>query len=102
MILHCVFCNFLDDTSIGARSALLTELSEFAKGLDGVLAFDHGANLDFEHKSPDHSDGFIVRFENRASLAVYADHPDHKAFGARLCAMCNGGADGIVVYDIAC
>ncbi len=100
MILHCVFCSFRDDVSQEQRRDILEQLAVFSTGLDGVMAFDHGANHDFENKSPDHGAGFVIRFRDKQALEAYAEHPTHEQLGGRLCELCNGGADGIVVYDL--
>lgn len=68
--------------------------------LPGLLGFSHGPNLDAEGKSPDYAYGFIVRFADRAALDIYATDPDHRAFGARLVALCRGGGAGIFVADL--
>ncbi len=102
MILHCVFCDFQPDAGQAARHAVLSELATFGQTLDGVLGFDFGPNADFEGKSPQVTDGFVIRFADRQALATYADHPTHKALGARLCELCVGGADGIMVVDLVC
>ncbi|MFA8387379.1 MAG: Dabb family protein [Pelagibaca sp.] len=100
MILHCVFCAFRADTNTEMRHAILSDLERFSLALDGVLGFDHGPNGDFEGKSQQVTDGFVIRFRDRAALAVYADHPTHKSLGARLCDLCDGGAAGIMVVDL--
>lgn len=100
MILHCVFCAVRPDVEPGAIHSVCDQLQTFATGLPGVLGFDHGPNIDVEAKSPDHPYGFVIRFADRASLDVYASHPQHIALGADLCALCVGGGDGIVVYDL--
>lgn len=102
MILHCVFCTFRTDASQEQRQAILSDLARFSLALDGVLGFDHGPNADFEGKSPNVTDGFVIRFADRLALATYADHPTHKALGARLCDLCEGGAGGIMVMDLVC
>lgn len=100
MLLHCVFCHFDPSAAPAARMALLEELAVFSRGLDGVEAFDYGPNLDYENKSPNHSEGFVIRFRDRAAHLAYDAHPRHQELGARLCAMCVGGAAGVVVYDL--
>jgi hypothetical protein len=100
MILHCVFCTFRGDATSDQRHTILTELSAFSLGLDGVLAFDFGPNRDFECKSPGITDGFVIRFRDRAALRHYGDHPIHKRLGRALCDLCEGGADGIMVVDL--
>lgn len=100
MILHCVFCHFRGDATAAQRAEILHELSVFAKGLPGVLAFEFGPNRDFERKSPAYGEGFVVRFQDRAALEHYAVHPSHQALGQRLCGLCEGGGDGIIVFDL--
>ncbi len=100
MILHCVFCNFKGVATQAQRNSVLSELADFALLLDGVLAFDFGPNRDFEGKSQGYSDGFVIRFADRAALETYAAHPTHIALGGRLCDICVGGADGITVFDL--
>ncbi|QMU58211.1 MAG: Dabb family protein [Boseongicola sp.] len=100
MILHCVFCNFRDEAPMLERIAVLQELAEFSRTLDGVVAFEFGPNLDFELKSPEYSDGFVIRFADITAAETYAGHPTHQALGMRLVGLCKGGADGIMVYDL--
>lgn len=100
MILHCVFCEVRPDADRAECHAVLSDLAQFSHTLDGVLGFDHGPNADYEGKSPQVTDGFVIRFRDREALAHYADHPTHKALGARLCDLCEGGADGIMVVDL--
>ncbi|UWR91217.1 Dabb family protein [Phaeobacter inhibens] len=100
MILHCVFCQFDEAASRAEREDVLKALAEFSRGLDGVLAFDWGPNRDFERKSQAYSDGFVIRFSDRAALERYAEHPTHQQLGAQLCALCVGGGDGIAVFDL--
>lgn len=99
MILHCVFCHPLDGAT-EELSGIIGELKSFSQGLEGVIAFDYGPNRDFEAKSPDHSIGFVIRFSSAQALAHYAEHPTHQALGSKLCDLCVGGADGIIVYDL--
>ncbi|MEM6277188.1 MAG: Dabb family protein [Pseudomonadota bacterium] len=80
---------------------VIVELDGFAMSLPGVVSFDAGPNLDFEGKSQGHPSGFVIVFQDRAALDGYAEHPKHKALGARLVTASEGGADGIVVYDLA-
>ena len=68
--------------------------------LDGVLSFEAGPNRDFEGKSPNYSDGFVICFTIRGALTRYAEHPEHLALGAKLCTICEGGADGIILFDL--
>jgi hypothetical protein len=100
MILHCVFCNFRPDISFDQKTQILGELSNFSQSLDGVLKFDFGPNLDFEKKSKGYDCGFVIRFADQDALEAYAVHPVHLDLGARLCDLLQGGADGLVVFDL--
>lgn len=79
---------------------VMAGLMTLQKDLDGFDEFQHGLNRDFEQKSQDYGYGFVCRFADIDALQRYANHPVHKQLGARLVAMCQGGADGIWVADI--
>ena len=99
MILHVVMLNLADSAPCAALDEVMSGLAALGAQLDGFLDFAHGQNIDAEGKSPDHPYGFCCTFRDRAALDRYAADADHRALGARLVALCNGGADGIVVYD---
>ncbi|WP_230374289.1 Dabb family protein [Pontivivens ytuae] len=100
MLLHCVFLNFSERYGRAERLEVLRAIAALVPLIDGLEAVEFGVNIDVEGKSPDHEEGFVARFRDRAALAAYAEHPEHRALGARLVEMCEGGADGIVVYDL--
>lgn len=100
MILHCVFCNFRADAPVAQREQVLQDLAALSRSLDGVLGFDFGPNRDFEKKSQSFSDGFVIRFATQDALERYAIHPEHQRLGGQLCDLCEGGADGIIVFDL--
>lgn len=100
MILHCVFCKVRADTSDAAWQDVMCALSDLALSLTGCEGFEAGPNRDFERKTPEFQHGFVIRFGNAAALEHYAVHPEHKALGQTLCGMCEGGADGITVFDL--
>ena len=100
MILHCVFCNFSDKSRAAEQHAVLTELRYFALSIRRCMSAEFGPNRDFEQKTQDYSHGFVLRFKDRDALDDYANHPTHRALGARLVDLCVGGADGILVYDL--
>ena len=102
MLAPCVFLNFSDLHDTDARMAVLKALGDLKDEVDGLLAYHYGPNLDFENKSPDHSEGFVVMFRDRAAHLAYETHPRHVELGGKLVDMCVGGADGIIVYDIEC
>ena len=100
MIQHCVFCSFKPDVSVQDRLTTVSSFSALLPEIDGLVSFDAGPNLDFEQKSGDYSHGFVVVFEGREALTHYDQHPLHQKLGAELVAKCQGGADGILVFDL--
>ena len=100
MLIHCVFCDLRDDAPAAEVTAIYRSFAQLVGQIDGMLAFHAGVNRDFEAKSPRHRSGFVVTFRDRAAHLAYDSHPAHKAAGARLVALCNGGYEGIVVYDL--
>ena len=100
MIRHCVMLHLRDGVDAGDLAPVMAGLSDLVARLDGCSGFCAGPNRDFEGKTPDYAYGFMIDARDAAALAGYAAHPDHKALGARLVALCDGGGDGIRVYDI--
>ena len=100
LLLHCVFCAVRSDANPGGLRSVMAELEALQTVVEGMLDFRHGPNRDYEAKSGAHPYGFVIVFRDRAAHMAYDGHPQHKAAAARLVALCEGGADGIVVYDI--
>ncbi len=99
MIRHIVMLN-LRPAVQAPLEVVLAKLAELVADLEGCTNFTAGPNRDYEGKSPDYPFGFMFDVEDEAALKAYAEHPQHIALGARLVAMCKGGAKGIVVYDL--
>lgn len=89
-----------DPTNPKELAAVMTGLDALVGQIEGFSAFTHGPNIDAEGKTPDHPYGFICTFTDRSALDRYATDPRHQALGARLVALCPGGGDSILVYDI--
>lgn len=100
MIRHCVFCSFLTDVSEQERLESVQSFKALVGHINGLISIEAGPNKDFEQKSGDFSHGFVASFENEAALQDYATHPEHQRLGKELVALCNGGVDGIVVFDL--
>jgi len=100
MIQHCVFCRLSPAHDPAELAAVMAGLAALVGEIRGFTAFAHGPNIDMEAKSPGWPYGFVGTYASRAALATYAENPRHRALGARLVALCEGGGDGIVVYDI--
>lgn len=100
MIRHAVYCRLRADVSEAEVADVMQALSDLRDVIDGMTGFEWGPNRDFEGKSAGFDVGFVCTFEDAAAHARYLPHPDHKAAGARLLALCDGGADGIMVFDL--
>lgn len=99
MIQHIVMLNLPNDHDASELQDVMAGLS--ALEIEGFTGFEHGLNKDFEQKSQNYPYGFICTFADEAALERYAQNPDHQALGGRLVALCTGGADGIMVMDLA-
>lgn len=102
MLLHCVYCHLRDDADATALARVEGLLAGLVGQVDGMEWFRAGKNLDFEEKSPLHRWGFVTAFRDRAAHLTYEGHPDHQQAGPALVALCEGGHQGIVVYDLDC
>ena len=97
MILHCVYGAIADVAEV---RSVMADLAALQPLIDGMEGFEHGPNRDYERLSAPYTWGFVARFRDRAALAAYDAHPAHKAAGARLVALCEGGVAGLMVFDI--
>lgn len=100
MLIHCVFCAIRPDADRDDLAAVYKVFADLVPRIDGMISFHAGPNRDFEAKTPAYTDGFVIHFANRSAHLAYEGHPDHKAAGARLVGLCNGGHAGIIVFDL--
>lgn len=100
MIRHCVFLRLSPKADTAELDKIMLDLEDLVRRIDGCSGFCAGPNRDYEGKTPDHHYGFTLDAENTEALAAYAVNPEHQALGMRLVALCEGGGDGIIVYDI--
>lgn len=100
MIRHCVFLRLAPKADTAELDKIMLGLEDVVRRLDGCSGFRAGPNRDYEGKSPDYPYGFTLDAENAKALAAYAVDPEHQELGARLVALCEGGAAGILVFDI--
>ena len=100
MLLHCVFCAIRRDADPAERQSVMDEPASFKAEVAGMLEFRDGPNRDYENKTARFGHGFVITFRDRAAHLAYDGHPQHKNAGARLVALCQGGYDGIMVYDL--
>ncbi|SFS20425.1 Dabb family protein [Yoonia litorea] len=100
MIQHIVMLDLPADHDSAELANVMAGLGALMHEIDGFLAFAHGPNRDFEGKSPDCAYAFVCTFADAAAVSAYHRDPTHQALGARLVALCQGGADGITVVDM--
>jgi hypothetical protein len=100
MLKHCVFVNFQSKFTATECNTMLAKFEGIGKDVPGMLDYAFGPNLDFEKMSAQYTNGFIITFQDRAAHLAYETHPDHLRLGAKMVEMCNGGVDGIIVFDL--
>ncbi|WP_424944440.1 Dabb family protein [Aliiroseovarius crassostreae] len=100
MISHVVALALAPDADRATLAQVMQGLADLVGRVEGFLSFTYGPNIDLERKSPDHPYGFVACFANQAALQRYADHPEHQGLGQQLVSLCDGGAEGILVFDI--
>jgi len=100
MIRHIVLIKFLPTTPDATIADIFAELHALSRTLPGAKGFVGGPSRSPEEIERGYLHGFTIDFDSWDALRTYADHPDHKALGARLVAHAVGGIDGLVVLDI--
>lgn len=100
MLKHCVFVNFQDDIDQATRARVLASFGQLQSEVEGMIDYSHGPNRDFENQSADYDGGFVITFTDRAAHLAYETHPTHVRLGGEMVAMCKGGMDGIMVFDL--
>lgn len=100
MVVHAVFCAIRDDVPEAEIARVFAGLEALVGVVEGLTSYEGGPNIDLEKKSQRFTHGFVMRFESREAVAAYATHPAHVAAGGALKAICEGGADGIMVFDL--
>jgi hypothetical protein len=100
VITHCVFLRVRPEVSASDRAAALAAIAAVLPLVEGALDIAMGAEQGIEPLAQGFTDGFVIRFRDRAALAAYAAHPAHRAAGARLVSLCQGGTEGLMVFDI--
>lgn len=102
MIRHMVLLRFRAEVGAVDRAALMSDLDGLRARLPGMETFTALRNI-----SPEASvvhgfaDGFAVDFRDEAARDAYLADEVHRAIGARLVAACDGGTDGLIVFDHA-
>lgn len=100
MIQHIVLLRLRPEISDAAIADLFAELHGIRGKLSGILAITAGKSESPEQMERGYLHGFVVEFTDWAALQAYQDHPEHKAFGAKLVQAAQGGIEGILVFDL--
>jgi len=100
MIQHIVLLTFRDDVTETQITALFDALHRIEGQIPGLLSITAGKSESPEAMERGYMHGFVVDFADWAALAAYQAHPEHVALGADLVACCEGGKEGILVFDL--
>lgn len=100
MIRHIVLTKFKPETKEETIAALYSSLSDLTQTLTGAHNFTGGRSNSPEQIERGYKHAFVIDFDSWADLKTYADHPEHKAFGAQIVENAIGGIDGILVLDL--
>lgn len=100
MIRHMFLLDLPQTYDRDELAAVMAGLAGLQDQIKGFLAFAHGPNRDLEGMSPDCAYAFTCDFDGPSTSQAYLVNPDHQTLGARLVALCRGGARGITVIDM--
>ncbi|GLS85585.1 stress responsive protein [Cypionkella aquatica] len=100
MIRHIVALRLKASITEPLKQSLYSDLAGLSAVIDGIVAFHAGRNVSIEPLSRGFDDLFWFDFRDAAVRDAYVIHPAHQAIGARIVAACEGGADGVYVFDV--
>lgn len=100
MIRHCVFGKFRNDVGAGERAAIHADLEALRKVVDGMGEVEFSANVSPEPFARGFTHGFTIDFIDAGARDAYLVHEAHQRAGARLVAALEGGADGLMAFDL--
>lgn len=100
MIRHIVLVKTRPDSPERDIADIFEGLCALTDTLPGARGFTGGRSTSPERLERGYAHGFTIDFESWEALAAYAEHPEHRALGARLVQTALGGIDGLIVLDI--
>lgn len=100
MIRHVVLIKTSPDVAEATAANIFERLAEVVNRLSGAKHFAGGRSESPEQLVRGYTHGFTIDFDDWDALATYAESPDHKALGAQLVKIAEGGIDGILVVDL--
>jgi hypothetical protein len=100
MIRHCVFVKLKANTSAEEREGLTADLAALKDVIPSITAAHFSSNVSPEGLGRGYNFGFVMDFIDAAARDGYLPHPAHEKAAGRLVAACEGGAEGVLVYDL--
>ncbi|KXG87952.1 Dabb family protein [Agrobacterium bohemicum] len=101
MILHCVFVRFKSATATAEKQAIYEAITALKDVIPGIIDVKCGQNISSEGLNGNFLDGFIVTLASPEARDEYLAHPQHVDVGERLIGLTDGGAAGLLVFDMA-
>ena len=77
---HVVAFRFKPDVTLAQMQQATRDFQALPHKIPQILAFEGGPDVSFQQKSGKFTHCFIVTVSNQEALALYGEHPDHKAF----------------------
>jgi hypothetical protein len=77
---HVVAFKFKPQVSLQQQQKATQEFYALQKKIPQIIEFEGGEDLSFDQKKGKFTHCFIVTVNNEKDLAIYGEHPDHKAF----------------------
>lgn len=101
MIMHCVFIRFKSATATAEKQGIYEAITALKDVIPGITNVKCGQNVSSEGLNGGFMDGFIVTLESIEARDEYLAHPQHIDVGQRLMGLVDGGAAGLLVFDMA-
>ena len=101
MIMHCVFIRFKSATATAEKQGIYEAITALKDVIPGITDVRCGQNVSSEGLNGGFMDGFIVTLESIEARDEYLAHPKHIDVGQRLIGLVDGGAAGLLVFDMA-
>jgi hypothetical protein len=77
---HVVAFKFKPQVSLAQQQKATQEFYALQKTIPQIIEFEGGEDLYFQQKKGKFTHCFIVTVKSEQDLAIYGEHPDHKAF----------------------
>lgn len=100
MIRHIVLLKFRTSITQAEKLMLYGRLQSLCASLPDTADFRAGPNTSPEAHDKGFTDGFTIDFTNEVALNIYLANQTHRAIGADLISMLEGGDEGLIVFDL--